>query len=132
MTIGSDGPKVGVGVAVVQDGALLLIKRGREPQRGKWAVPGGKVDFGESLQEAARREAAEETGLEVEIGDAIWVGEVIDDEYHIVLIDFEARVVGGVLRAADDADEARWVPLDEAAKYPLTPTMYGLVDTLRS
>lgn len=126
------GPVVGVGVVVLDEGRILLIKRGREPQKGLWAVPGGKVDYGESMRDAARREAAEETGLEVEVGDVVWVGEVIEKEFHLVIIDFEARMKGGVLRPADDADDARWVPLDEASDYPLTPTMYDLIDTLRS
>jgi ADP-ribose pyrophosphatase YjhB (NUDIX family) len=83
------------------------------------------------MREAARREALEETGLEVEVGEVVWVGEHIDDEHHIVLIDYAARLVGGDLEASDDADEVRWVPLEEAKAYPLTPTMYDLVDTLR-
>jgi ADP-ribose pyrophosphatase YjhB (NUDIX family) len=83
------------------------------------------------MREAARREALEETGLEVEVGEVVWVGEHIDDEHHIVLIDYAARLVGGDLEASDDADEVRWVPLEEAKALPLTPTMYALVDTLR-
>lgn len=132
MTRGSNAPVVGVGVVIVDDGRLLLIQRGREPQRGLWAVPGGKVEPGETMRAAARREAAEETGLEVEVGDVTWVGEVIDPGYHLVIIDFEASVVGGKLEAADDAADVRWVPLDQASDYPLTPTMYDLVDTLRA
>lgn len=127
----SERPLVGVGVVIVADGSILLIQRGHEPGKGLWAVPGGKVDHGEGLREAARREAREETGLEVEVGEVVWVGEHIAGEHHIVLIDFMATVVGGDLAAADDADDVRWVPLDEAAEYPLTETMYDLVDTLR-
>lgn len=130
MTNESDLPVVGVGVAVIEDGAVLLVKRGREPGRGLWAVPGGKVRHGEPMREAARREVLEETGLVVEVGDAIWVGEFIEDEHHIVLIDFAGMVTGGELQAADDAEDARWVPLSEAADYPLTPTMHDLMDTL--
>ncbi|HEY6634873.1 MAG TPA: NUDIX domain-containing protein, partial [Acidimicrobiia bacterium] len=92
-TTGSDdgglGRRVLVGVGVVltdADGRLLLIQRGREPGKGLWAVPGGKVEWGEKMRDAARREVAEETGLEVEVGDVVWVGEVIEGEHHIVLI----------------------------------------------
>lgn len=130
MTTGSESPLVGVGVAVVEDGKLLLVQRGREPGRGLWAVPGGKVRHGEPMREAARREVIEETGLEVEVGDVVWVGEHIEGGHHIVLVDFAGSVTGGELHAADDADDARWVPLHEARDHPLTLTMYDLVDTL--
>ncbi|HZD22807.1 MAG TPA: NUDIX hydrolase [Acidimicrobiia bacterium] len=132
MTKGSDRPLVGVGVVVIDDkGRLLLIQRGHEPQKGLWAIPGGKVEFGETMKAAARREVIEETGLDVDIGEVVWVGEVIEDTHHLVLIDFAGSQTGGVLSAADDAVDVRWVPLDEVTDYPLTPTMYDLVDTLR-
>lgn len=128
----SEAPVVGVGVVLVARGEILLVERGRPPQQGLWAVPGGKVEFGETMREAASREATEETGLEVEIGDVVWVGEVIEPGSHIVIVDFEGSVVGGRLAPADDASDARWVPLEEADDYQLTPTMYELVDTLRA
>lgn len=123
---------VGVGVALVEDDEILLVQRGREPGKGLWAVPGGKVRHGEPMKAAARREVLEETGLVVEIGDVVWVGELIEEGHHIVLIDFAGTRRGGELRAADDARDARWVPLEQVADYPLTLTMYDLVDTLRS
>ncbi len=126
----ADRPIVGVGAVVVDEGRILLVKRGREPGKGLWAVPGGKVDHGESLRAAVEREVAEETGLTVEAGDVIWVGESITEHGHLVLIDFEARLVGGRLAASDDADEAAWVDLDEATDLPLTPTMYDLIGGL--
>lgn len=132
MTNASDLPLVGVGVVLIEDGRILLIKRGREPGRGLWAVPGGKVRHGEPMRDAARREILEETGLIVEVGDVVWVGEFIEDGHHLVLIDFSGIRTGGELRPGDDADDARWVSLDEAAGYPLTLTMHDLVDTLRT
>jgi mutator protein MutT len=125
-----DRPLVGVGVVLVEDGRILLVQRGHEPSKGLWAVPGGKVDFGETLSEAAVREVAEETGLEVEIGEVIWVGEHISEHGHIVLIDFIGSIVGGELIAGDDADRAEWVPLRRAGDHPLTPTMYELIEVL--
>lgn len=130
MTTSSEAPIVGVGVVLRQGDAILLVQRGNEPGKGLWAVPGGKVRSGESLQKAAIREIGEETGLEIEVGEVVWVGEHIDDTRHIVLIDFEGKVTGGELSASDDAADVAWVALDDLGDYPLTPTMHELIETL--
>lgn len=132
----SDRPIPGVGVAVVDDGRILLVQRGREPGRGLWAVPGGKVDMGETLVEAARREAREETGLDVEVEEVVWAGESIGPghppEWHYVLVDFRARRTGGHPVAGDDAARVGWFSVEEARRLPLTPTMPALLDELES
>lgn len=129
MTTG-DRPLVGVGVAIIDDDEVLLIKRAHDPGKDKWAIPGGKVEYGESLAEAATREVKEETGLLVELDEIIWVGESISPGHHIVLVDFAGRAVGGNLVAGDDASEVAWVPIQDAYEMDLTPTMYDLLDVL--
>lgn len=128
-------PRPAVGVVVIEAGCLLLIQRSKEPYKGCWAVPGGKVRWGETLTEAAAREANEETGLIVDVGDVVWVGETLTPsadrpEKHNVLIDFRAGVLGGTLRPGSDAADAAFVPLDVARDLDLTPTMYELLDIL--
>ena len=96
-------PPLAVGALVRDDQErILLIQRGKEPNRGRWTVPGGKVEWGETMKEAVGREVVEETGLEVEVLDPVWIGELIDPgrppEWHFVLIDFAAVPVGGELR----------------------------------
>ncbi len=127
-------PVPGVGVAVVRDGAILLVRRGRGALAGSWAVPGGKVRWGETMREAARRETREETGIDVDVGDVVWVGDAIGPgdppAWHYTLVDFRATPVGGRLVAGDDAAEVAWVTLSEARHLPLTPTMPDLLDAL--
>ena len=111
------------------DGRVLLVKRGRDPQRGRWSVPGGRVEPGESLGAAAAREAFEETGLQVEVGRELWTVRVpTGDGREFEVHDFAATATGGVLRHGDDADDARWVASDGLHTLPLT---IHLVEHLR-
>jgi 8-oxo-dGTP diphosphatase len=129
-------PTPGVGVVIVEGGALLLVRRGRGANEGLWAVPGGKVEYGESMRTAAAREAREETGLSVEIGHVVWVGDAIGPgmppAWHFTLVDFSATVVGGTLRRGDDASRVEWVPLGEVLRRPVTPTMIDLMQLLNT
>jgi ADP-ribose pyrophosphatase YjhB (NUDIX family) len=128
------GPIPGVGAVIVDRGALLLVRRGRGPGQGLWAVPGGKVRFGETQRQAVIREVREETGLEIEPGEVVWVGDSLGPgdppAWHFTLVDFAARVVGGDATAGDDALAVEWVPLDEVLDRPVTPTMIELVRLL--
>jgi len=128
-------PIPGVGVVIVDDqDRLLVIQRGDGVGRGLWAVPGGKVRWGETWREAAKREAREETGLEVRVGPVIWTGESVGPgqppEWHFSLVDYACEVVGGKLQAGDDAADVRWVPITELTDYPLVPTMHSLLEVL--
>ena len=121
-----DQPILGIGVVIVNQGKIVLIKRGNEPSRGKWTIPGGLVELGETVENAVIREAKEETGLTVENPVLIdVVGNVDLDEhgkikYHYVIIDYLVHVKGGEVGAASDAAELRWIPFDEVEKYDLT------------
>ena len=121
-------PVVGVGAIIVCDGKLLLEKRKNEPGKGKWSIPGGLVELGESVEQTVIREVKEETGLEVEKPEHIdVVDNIIRDEsgrvkYHFVIIDYFMKLKGGTLKAASDAEELRWVTFDEVEKYDLTKT----------
>jgi ADP-ribose pyrophosphatase YjhB (NUDIX family) len=126
-------PICGVGAVIRSADRYLLVRRGRDPNQGKWAVPGGKIKLGETMRQAVAREVEEETGLKVEAGEPIWVGEAMDPEgtWHFILIDFEASVVGGDLRVGDDAAEVGWFTLDEARNLPLTDTMHELFESIK-
>lgn len=129
-TTGNDRPVVAAGVAIVEGDEILLIRRANHPHQGMWAVPGGKVDRGESLAEAATREAREETGLLVKLDEVIWVGESMADDHHLVLIDFLGQAIGGELAPSDDALEARWFGIEEAFELEMPDTMYELLEVL--
>ncbi|MGR0221716.1 NUDIX hydrolase [Agromyces sp. ZXT2-6] len=111
------------------DGRVLLVRRGREPQRGRWSVPGGRVEPGETLEEAAAREVHEETGLRVEVDRELWSVRVpIGDGREFEIHDFAATVAGGELAHGDDATDARWVAPSELPELRLT---IHLIDHLR-
>ena len=112
-------PLVGVGAIIVDGDRVLMVKRAHPPIQGQWSIPGGVLEVGEMVREAAVREAREETGLVVEPGELLGVYDRIlrDGEhriqYHYVLIDFLCRPVGGELLAASDAAEVQWFRREE-------------------
>ena len=107
-------PLVGVGAVVVDEGRVLLVRRGREPLKGQWSLPSGMLELGESLTAGVAREVLEETGLNVEPIELIELLDRIHHEeervrFHYVIADYLCRVTGGILQAASDADDVRWV-----------------------
>jgi ADP-ribose pyrophosphatase YjhB (NUDIX family) len=114
-------PQVAVGAIVIRDGCLLMVQRGREPGKGLWSLPGGRVEFGEHLDEALAREVLEETGLQVTPRALVGILEVVGDP-HYVILDFAAQAEDDATPVArGDVDDARWVPLDEVNSLDCTP-----------
>jgi len=116
-------PKVAAVAFVVNDGALLMIKRANDPGKGRWALPAGFVDAGEDPQQAARRETQEETGLDVAIVrllDVLYRPD--EDGLADIVIAYAARVLGGTLQAADDAEDAAWFSADALPDVALVTT----------
>ena len=128
-----DYPRVGVGAVILDGDRVLLIQRGGVTLPGKWSIPGGLVELGETTREAVCREIAEECGLEIELVDVCGVlDRVVRDaegrvRYHWALVDFLAVARGGTLCAGDDAADARWVALEDVESYDTTD---GLMDMI--
>lgn len=105
-------PVVAVGAIVFKDDCVLLVKRKNEPAKEQWAIPGGKVQFGETLKQAVEREILEETSIEIEAGQPSYVFEYIN-EHHYIIIDLDAKYIAGEPKANDDALEAKWISAKE-------------------
>ncbi len=121
-----DVPLVGVGAIIIENDRVLLIKRGHAPLLGEWSIPGGVLEVGEMLREAAVREAREETGLVVEPGELLGVFDRVVREdgrirYHYVLIDFLCCRISGDPCCGTDADEVRWFTREEVVQLKLAP-----------
>lgn len=127
-------PRVGVGAVVLDGDRVLLVRRGKAPSYGKWSLPGGMVELGETTREAVQREIEEECGLKIRVGEVAGVlDRVVRDgegriRYHWVLVDYVAFPESGTLCAASDADEACWVEVDEVERLDTTD---GLLDMIR-
>ena len=128
-------PIVGVGAVIVDDrGHVVLIKRRYEPLAGRWSLPGGAVELGETLEESVAREMLEETGLRVDVGPVIEVFDriTVDDQrlvrYHYVLVDYLCWPVGGDLQAGGDVDDAVFVDPVNMSAYDLTEKATAVIE----
>jgi acetyl-CoA carboxylase carboxyl transferase subunit beta len=121
-------PAAGV-IIINERRQILLVQRGHEPQRGRWTLPAGRVEPGESPAQAAVREAFEETGLRVRIQrEVLNVRLPTGDGREFDVHDFLASVIGGELVAGDDADDVRWFSQDELSDLPLTENLLGFLE----
>lgn len=128
-------PLIGVGAVVFSAGnEILLIKRGKAPHYGRWMVPGGTLEWGETLEAAVIREVREETGIDIEIETFVEIIEAItpgEEAFHFVILDYAARAVSGALAAASDALDAVWAPLESLDGYDLTPELLRVIEKSR-
>ena len=126
-------PKAGVGAVVFHDHKVLLVKRGNPPCQDEWAIPGGKIKPGESLQQAAEREILEETGVTIKAGEPIYAFDLIDQDskgnilFHYVIVDLMGLYLNGKLKAASDASAAGWFSQTELASLTLNKTTQQLL-----
>ena len=131
-------PIVGVGAVVIDGNKVLLVRRGQEPLKGRWSLPGGALELGETLEQGIVREVLEECGLHVQPTAIVKVFDRITREessgriqYHYVLVDFVCRLIGGTIFGASDADEARWVEreqLNSHSAYNLEPFTVTVIE----
>ena len=131
-----DRPMVGVGAIVIKDGKVLLVKRGIAPSKGLWAIPGGSVELGETLQEAAEREIMEETGLASRAVKLVYTFDFIERDdsgkirFHFTIVDIMADYISGTPKGADDALEARWVSPEELKELPMSKNTLKVLEEI--
>ena len=129
-------PKAAVGAVVIEEGRVLLVKRKYPPQKGKWAIPGGSVKLGESLQAAAEREAKEETGLIIRAAEPVHTFDLIERDvegkirFHYVIVDLDADYVSGNIQPDDDVSDAGWFSPDEVGALDISDNTKKLLDKI--
>lgn len=122
---------LGVGAIVFKDGCVLLVERKNPPYANQWAIPGGKVHFGENLKTAVARELKEETGIVIEALEPVYtfdmIGSFNEQPYHYVIVDFAANYISGEIKANDDALSAAWLSRQEFNKFTVNSTTTDLL-----
>jgi 8-oxo-dGTP diphosphatase len=114
-----DHPMVAVGAVVFREGKVLMVLRGKPPAKNQWAIPGGCVELGETLQEAAQREILEETGILIQAEKPVYTFDVLECDkdgriqFHYVIVDLAADYISGEIRAGDDAVDVRWISSED-------------------
>jgi 8-oxo-dGTP diphosphatase len=130
-----DRPVVGVGAVVIRNGKILLVKRGVAPSKGLWAIPGGSLELGETLQQAAEREILEETGVMIRAREPIYAFDFFEREdgrirFHFVIVDVAADYISGDAKGADDALDARWLAPADLDHLPVSQNTIRLLQAI--
>jgi ADP-ribose pyrophosphatase len=129
-------PRAAVGAVVIEEGKVLLVKRKHPPKKGKWAIPGGSVNLGETLQAAAEREIKEETGLDIKAGEPVHTFDLIERDsngnirFHYVVVDLHGDYLSGTIQPADDVSEAGWFRPEEINDLDVTEATTELLRKL--
>ena len=131
-----DVPRVGVGAVVIKEEKVLLVRRGIPPSEGLWAIPGGHIELGETIQETAEREIMEETGIVIKAGEPMYAFDLIERDdagrirFHFIVVDVTGEYVSGEPHGADDALEARWLSWEEIEALPVSQNTVKLLKTI--
>ncbi|MCQ5340710.1 MAG: NUDIX hydrolase [Candidatus Methanomethylicia archaeon] len=131
-----DHPLIGAGILAIENGKVLLIKRGNEPNKGLWSIPGGLVKLGESPEEAAIREFKEETGLNAIIEKLLGIFNIVikDNEgkikYHYIVVDYLGKVIGGELKPGSDVLDAKWFDINELKNIQTSSTVIKAIEKI--
>ncbi|MEJ2778891.1 NUDIX hydrolase [Stygiolobus sp. RP850M] len=122
-------PKIAVGCVIFDsDRKVLLVKRKHPPNQGSWAVPGGKVNFGELIEGALKREMREEISVEVRPKELMAIVEIIKEGFHYVILDFVCEITNGEVKAGSDAEDTRFFSIDEMKKISISPTTLEMIE----
>jgi 8-oxo-dGTP diphosphatase len=131
-----DLPRVAVGAVVLKDNRVLLVRRAKPPAQGLWAIPGGSVELGETLQQATEREILEETGITIQAKKPVYTFDLIEKDennrirFHYVIVDLMADYISGKPLPGDDADEVRWVSSEELKNLDVNPRTLTVLNSV--